>query len=169
MPRPAVLSAAAALVVLAGCHGGHVHVGHHHHSDYTVDFVVTVEGSGTTVCCAGDTVHLQLELANHGPFDDAFDAPDGEAARFLVFDAFGTLVWNSSLHFPPSGVRTIWDLPAGHTLITASEWDVTDDAGDPVPPGTYTIVAQWRGHLESGVGVPDPAPASIEVVSVVVV
>ena len=154
---------------LGGCHfTSHSHYHDHaDHQDYTIDFVVTSTGGGTPVtwCTCSDELFLELNVTNLGPHTERYDPdPDGHTHRFIVYDAWGYLVWDSDeiAHDHTSGGI---NLPVGATLYMNETWDLTDSFGVPVDPGFYTIEAYFDGEMYYGGQLPNPDPITIEVVA----
>jgi len=164
------------LLIAAGCLGGcYVSSSYHHHEvdqSYEAEFDVVVASTGESLdldaawCTCDDRLELVLELHNRGPEDDAY-LPIGSdhTHRFLVYDEFGHLVWDSR-DVPHDHTTSAINLPAGATLTMTETWGLVDSFGVPVDPGLYEIEARFSGDLDYGGEPVDPPTITVEVVAV---
>ncbi|MDQ3769925.1 MAG: hypothetical protein M3370_10700 [Actinomycetota bacterium] len=113
-----------------------------------------------------DTVPPSPRVLSIGPEDDpgpeVLPRPDGDPAEVRVAvpgDNREVEVWRTDLR-PAQRVVEPRALPDGDP-VRGWEWDATDDEGEPVPGGTYLVVARSRdaaGNIGESVAQVPPAP-----------
>lgn len=113
-----------------------------------------------------DTVPPSPRVLSIGPEDDpdpeVLPRPDGDPADVRVAvpgDNREVEVWRTDVR-PAQRVIEPRALPDGDP-VQGWEWDATDDEGEPVPAGTYLVVARSRdeaGNIGESVAQLPPAP-----------
>jgi hypothetical protein len=103
---------------------------------------------------AGDPVPLRLVLANNGTATVDLELERGVGPRaqtvfdFRILDSHGTVVWKRIVFPPPDprldivvvGVGEEARINPGGRLVWWAVWNQRDLKGNPVAPGTYTII-----------------------------
>lgn len=128
-------------------------------SDFSGTLESFVNGAPSSEACQGETFEFTLTLTNDGDQDSAIVFPSSRTHRILVYNASGQEVWDSTWGKAYLAVVITEPIPAGGSFTVSTTWDLTDNDGNPVPPGTYSAFAEWAGTLDSGA--PPPVPNSL--------
>jgi len=135
---------------------------------YRIRLSLRRQGRSITVARAveKDTVPPNPRVVSIGPEDDpgpeVLPSADGDPARVRVSvpgDNREVEVWRTDVR-PARQVIEPRELPDGDQVQTWF-WDATDDEGEPVPAGTYLVVARSRdeaGNIGESVAQLPPAP-----------
>ncbi len=94
-----------------------------------------------TIMAPGEPFSLTLSVSNCNDHATSRQYASGQIYDFIVRDGSGELVWNWA--HGRGFTLTIMDRTYGdqQTVTYGVVWDLTDNAGAPVPPGTYEIEA----------------------------
>lgn len=135
---------------------------------YRLRLALRRQGRSITITGAAekDTVPPTPRVLSIGPEGDSgpevLPRPDGDPAEARVAvpgDNREVEVWRTDVR-PARRVVEPRALPDGGQ-VQGWEWDATDDEGEPVPPGTYLVVARSRdaaGNIGESVAQLPPAP-----------
>ncbi|HYH82478.1 MAG TPA: BsuPI-related putative proteinase inhibitor [Longimicrobium sp.] len=89
---------------------------------------------------AGEEVTLAVTLVNRGSADARVG---GAAPDVVVTREDGTEVWRRSRHEPQPASAAPITLRPKEMRGSGHNWNQRDDAGRPVPPGTYRVRAEF--------------------------
>ena len=95
----------------------------------------------------GSAVELAAAVCRiTGQGSGTYTVDSGEQASFSAYDAAGyqQWLWSKGHHFSPASSEIV--VPAGKCIRWAVAWDVTNQAGHPLSPGTYELFARPQGH-----------------------
>ncbi len=128
----------AATIALTGCGGDVVAP-----ADASLQLVLTA----TSVTAASQGMTFTLQVTNASDAPATIDLGTGNGAFSpIVTDGGGVTVWNypgfvGFTDLPDEGLI----LPAGGTASFAVTWDLRDNAGQRVAPGTYYVTGRLMG------------------------
>jgi flagellar hook assembly protein FlgD len=136
--------------------------------EYRLRLSLRSQGRSITIArtVVKDTMPPSPEVLSIAPEDNAgpevLPRADGNPAEVRVFvpgDNREVEVWRTDVR-PAQRVIEPRDLPDGEP-VQRWEWDATDDEGEPVPAGTYLVVARSRdkaGNIGESVARLPPSP-----------
>ncbi|MDX6274397.1 MAG: Intracellular proteinase inhibitor [Frankiales bacterium] len=102
----------------------------------------------------GSTVQLAAAVCRiTGQVSGTYSIDSGDQAEFSAYDAAGNQqwLWSKGHHFSTAGSELV--VPAGKCIRWAVSWDVSNQAGHPLSPGTYELFARPQGEVSGGTSV----------------
>jgi len=89
----------------------------------------------------GERIIMVLYVTNEGEKPLTRRYTSGQSYEFVVHDSLGSEVWRWShgMAFTDAIEHRVFE--AGETVFYRVEWNQEDDAGEQIPPGSYTVSA----------------------------